>query len=194
MIERALVRRCGRSLGVKRGSDCYTQVQAKLFVRHGRAVRPLSVSLLSVLVSGCSASGEQRLDPASHTQPIHMAPISYAHAGTTARDRAVQLRHAHEAARHVAAARCGREASCGRIGPARLHTSPAECERKLVSDALKEFGPAACPAGLNNERVRHCIHVIGGGACDSALGELERIVACGRRALCSPRPKAQRLA
>ena len=86
----------------------------------------------------------------------------------------------------ITAARCQREARCGKVGTGRAYANTTACQRALAGDALEVLDPE-CRAGVDPLAVALCANKLRTLECSLTVNTLGRLNQCRATALCLAR-------
>lgn len=87
-----------------------------------------------------------------------------------------------DAAMMLTNARCGRESVCS--GAARTTGAAEGCRRGLFPEMQSAVRPEACPSGIDEKNLSHCIAELRQQVCDDERQPLESIPGCRHAELC----------
>ena len=92
-----------------------------------------------------------------------------------------------DAAMILTKARCLRENACNEVGPARRFADRDACKRSFFDASLATVEPAACPAGVNESKLSHCLDDLRSERCEDIHASRAEPKSCRRSELCASR-------
>jgi len=125
--------------------------------------------LAIVLTSGCSRDHAR---PSESPRAMETAPTAIG-GGPPSVESAID---------QLGAARCEREARCGRLGPEGSYNTRQQCLDADLMSRLDALDPANCPNGIRPDLLGACLEALRTERCDSD----SRSSGCTVQALCAP--------
>lgn len=89
------------------------------------------------------------------------------------------------AAKHIASARCEREARCNNIGADKKFASSDNCEDSIRSEWAQDLNAYDCPKGVVENELNECLTAIRDEDCNSPFDTLGRVSACTAGQICA---------
>ncbi len=90
-----------------------------------------------------------------------------------------------DAAMILTKARCLRETACNEVGPARRFADRDDCKRTFFDTSLATVEPEACPAGVDESKLSHCLDDLRSERCEDIRASLAEPASCERSELCA---------